>query len=142
MNVEKEAVYGGMWAQTESTNLHLSGILQGVMETGMQGKCLLMVSLYMKMQRIKRTDGFTFRMICFILQSDTINMMHYYKGNVSRILMRNLQFTGCSEFFSPSIDVKRNIRKLSKGCRSRLPFGLRCICKPKLIVLDEPVDGL
>mgnify|MGYP002238828209 CR=1 FL=1 len=29
-----------------------------------------------------------------------------------------------------------------RACRSRLPSGLRCAVKPKLIVLDEPVDGL
>ena len=45
------------------------------------------------------------------------------------------------EFF-PSIDVKRNIRKLSKGMQKQVAFWLALCCKPKLIVLDEPVDGL
>ena len=45
------------------------------------------------------------------------------------------------EFF-PAIDVKRNIRKLSKGMQKQVAFWLSLCCRPKLIVLDEPVDGL
>ena len=51
------------------------------------------------------------------------------------------QFYRMQEFF-PFIDVKRNIRKLSKGMQKQVAFWLALCCKPKLIVLDEPVDGL
>ena len=75
----------------------------------------------------------------YFLQSDTINMMHYYKGMYPNFDEK--QFYRMQEFF-PSIDVKRNIRKLSKGMQKQVAFWLALCCKPKLIVLDEPVDGL
>ena len=75
----------------------------------------------------------------YFLQSDTINMMHYYKGMYPGFDEK--QFYRMQEFF-PSIDVKRNIRKLSKGMQKQVAFWLALCCKPKLIVLDEPVDGL
>lgn len=66
-------------------------------------------------------------------------MMHYYKGMYPGFDEK--QFYRMQEFF-PSIDVKRNIRKLSKGMQKQVAFWLALCCKPKLIVLDEPVDGL
>ena len=75
----------------------------------------------------------------YFVQSDTIEMMKYYKG-----MYRNFDekmFYRLQEFF-PAIDVKRNIRKLSKGMQKQVAFWLSLCCRPKLIVLDEPVDGL
>ena len=45
------------------------------------------------------------------------------------------------EFF-PAIDIKRNIRRLSKGMQKQVAFWLTICCRPKLMILDEPVDGL
>ena len=50
-------------------------------------------------------------------------------------------FYRLQEFF-PSINVKRNIRRLSKGMQKQVAFWLAICCKPKLMILDEPVDGL
>ena len=50
-------------------------------------------------------------------------------------------FYRLQEFF-PGIDVKRNIRRLSKGMQKQVAFWLAICCKPKLMILDEPVDGL
>jgi ABC-2 type transport system ATP-binding protein len=38
--------------------------------------------------------------------------------------------------------MKRNIRRLSKGMQKQVAFWLSISCHPKLIVLDEPLDGL
>ena len=65
----------------------------------------------------------------YFLQSDTINMMHYYKGMYPGFDEK--QFYRMQEFF-PSIDVKRNIRKLSKGMQKQVAFWLALCCKPKL----------
>ena len=75
----------------------------------------------------------------YFLQSDAINMMHYYKGMYPGFDEK--QFYRMQEFF-PAIDVKRNIRKLSKGMQKQVAFWLALCGKPKLIVRDEPVDGL
>lgn len=40
------------------------------------------------------------------------------------------------------IDVKRRITKLSKGMQKQVAFWLGISAKPKVMILDEPVDGL
>lgn len=75
----------------------------------------------------------------YFLQADTIDMMKYYKGiypNFDEKMFYRMQ-----EFF-PNIDVKRNIRRLSKGMQKQVAFWLTICCKPELMILDEPVDGL
>lgn len=50
-------------------------------------------------------------------------------------------FFRMQEFF-PNIDVKRSIRRLSKGMQKQVAFWLAICSKPDLMILDEPVDGL
>ena len=45
------------------------------------------------------------------------------------------------EYF-PTIDLKRNIRRRSKGMQKQVAFWLAICCKPEVLILDEPVDGL
>lgn len=42
------------------------------------------------------------------------------------------------------LDEKRNERlhRLSKGMRQRLLFGQACLAQPKVLILDEPTNGL
>ena len=40
------------------------------------------------------------------------------------------------------IDPKKSIGKLSKGMQKQAAFWLALSCKPKYLILDEPVDGL
>ena len=75
----------------------------------------------------------------YYMQADTIDMMKFYKG-----IYKNFDekmFYRMQEFF-PNIDVKRNIRRLSKGMQKQVAFWLTICCKPELMILDEPVDGL
>ena len=75
----------------------------------------------------------------YYMQADTIDMMKFYKG-----IYKNFDekmFYKMQEFF-PNIDVKRNIRRLSKGMQKQVAFWLAICCKPELLVLDEPLDGL
>lgn len=75
----------------------------------------------------------------YFLQANTLDMMKYYRGIYSRFDQK--MFYRLQEFF-PSIDVKRNIRRLSKGMQKQVAFWLAICCKPELMILDEPVDGL
>lgn len=75
----------------------------------------------------------------YFLQADTLEMMRYYKGIYSSFDEK--MFYHMQEFF-PAIDIKRNIRRLSKGMQKQVAFWLTICCRPKLMVLDEPVDGL
>jgi ABC-2 type transport system ATP-binding protein len=72
-------------------------------------------------------------------QANTLDMMKYYKG-----IYKNFdeeRFRKMKEVF-PAVDVKRPIRKLSKGMKKQVSFWLSICCRPDLIILDEPVDGL
>jgi ABC-2 type transport system ATP-binding protein len=40
------------------------------------------------------------------------------------------------------IDIKRRVTKLSKGMQKQVSFWLGISAKPKVMILDEPVDGL
>ena len=75
----------------------------------------------------------------YFLQADTLEMMKYYKGLYPQFDEK--MFYRLQEFF-PSIQLKRNIRRLSKGMQKQVAFWLAICCKPELLILDEPVDGL
>ena len=75
----------------------------------------------------------------YFLQADALEMMRYYKGIYAAFDEK--MFYRMQEFF-PSIDIRRNIRRLSKGMQKQVAFWLAICCKPELLVLDEPVDGL
>ena len=75
----------------------------------------------------------------YFLQADTLEMMRYYKGLYPTF--DEEMFYRLKEFF-PSIDLKRNIRRLSKGMQKQVAFWLAICCKPEVLILDEPVDGL
>ncbi len=40
------------------------------------------------------------------------------------------------------IDIKRRVTKLSKGMQKQVAFWLSICARPKVMILDEPVDGL
>lgn len=75
----------------------------------------------------------------YFLQADTLEMMRYYRGIYATFDEK--MFYHMQEFF-PGIDIRRNIRRLSKGMQKQVAFWLAICCKPELLVLDEPVDGL
>ena len=75
----------------------------------------------------------------YFLQADTLEMMRYYKGIYPDF--DETMFYRMQEFF-PGIDIRRNIRRLSKGMQKQVAFWLAICCRPKLLILDEPLDGL
>ena len=75
----------------------------------------------------------------YFMQADTMEMMRYYKGINPQF--DEEKFRRMQEFF-PTIDVKRNIRRLSKGMQKQVAFWLAICCNPEIMILDEPVDGL
>ena len=108
MNVEKGAVYGlvGPNGAGKSTLIrHITGVMrQDAGEVFIDGEPVY------ENARIKGNMAYIPDDMFYFLQSDTINMMHYYKGMYPNFDEK--QFYRMQEFF-PSIDVKRNIRKLS-----------------------------
>lgn len=77
--------------------------------------------------------------IFYFNQANLKEMMRFYRDmypGFDQGLFERLQ-----ECF-PVIDPKRAIRRLSKGMQKQAAFWLAICCRPKLLVLDEPVDGL
>ena len=75
----------------------------------------------------------------YFMQANTLEMMRFYKGiypNFDEKLFYRMQ-----EYF-PAIDIKQNIRQLSKGMQKQVAFWLSLSCRPEVLILDEPVDGL
>lgn len=77
--------------------------------------------------------------IFYIGNASTLDMMQYYKGIYPHF--REDLFHKLKEAF-PVIDVKRPIRRLSKGMQKQSAFLLALCMNPSILVLDEPVDGL
>lgn len=75
----------------------------------------------------------------YFMQADTMEMKRFYEGIYPKFDAK--LFYRMQEFF-PGIDIKRNIRRLSKGMQKQVAFWLAICCKPELMILDEPVDGL
>ena len=75
----------------------------------------------------------------YFKQANTLEMKKYYQG-IYKTFNTEL-FDRLQEFF-PSINVKRNIRRLSKGMQKQVAFWLAICTMPQVMILDEPVDGL
>ena len=75
----------------------------------------------------------------YFKQADTLEMKRFYAGIYPDF--NGKMFEKLREFF-PGIDVKRSIRKLSKGMQKQVAFWLTLCMNPELLVLDEPIDGL
>lgn len=137
MHVRKGAVYGlvGPNGAGKSTIIrHLTGVYrQDAGEIFVDGEPIY-ENRVMKSKMAYIPDD-----LFYFLQADTLEMMRYYRGlypNFDEEMFHRLK-----EFF-PSIDVKRNIRRLSKGMQKQVAFWLAICCKPEVLILDEPVDGL
>ena len=75
----------------------------------------------------------------YFQQADVMEMKRFYKG-IYKTFDEDLFFR-IRDAFS-NIDPKMTIRRMSKGMQKQAAFLLAISCKPELMVLDEPVDGL
>ncbi|MGI5970357.1 MAG: ABC transporter ATP-binding protein [Oscillospiraceae bacterium] len=77
--------------------------------------------------------------IYFFLQASVREMMRFYSGIYADFDMERYE-TLRSVF--TEVDEKRPIRRLSKGMQKQSAFWLALCCRPRVLILDEPVDGL
>ena len=73
------------------------------------------------------------------LSASTRDMMRFYRGlyptfDPGRYRALRAAF--------PTIDENAPVRRLSKGMQKQSAFWLALSCRPEVLVLDEPVDGL
>lgn len=137
MHVNKGAVYGlvGPNGAGKSTLIrHLTGVYRAN-----EGRVLINGEVVYENRRIKEKIAYIPDELFYFLQADTLEMMRYYKGLYPSFDKE--MFYLLKEYF-PTIDLKRNIRRLSKGMQKQVAFWLAICCKPDVLILDEPVDGL
>ena len=67
------------------------------------------------------------------------DMMKFYRGLYPQF--DDKRYDALREAF-PEVDENQPIRRLSKGMQKQSAFWLALCCQPKVLVLDEPVDGL
>lgn len=137
MHVPKGAIYGliGPNGAGKSTIIrHITGAYRQD-----QGTVRVAGSDVYENPEIKAKFAYIPDDIFYFMQANTMDMMKYYAGiypNFDRELFMKLK-----DCF-PAVDVKRNVRSLSKGMQKQVAFWLSICCRPELLILDEPVDGL
>ncbi len=75
----------------------------------------------------------------YFASASTRDMMRFYRGMYPQF--DDKRYEALREAF-PEVDEKQPIRRLSKGMQKQSAFWLALCCQPKVLVLDEPVDGL
>ena len=77
-------------------------------------------------------------LFCFTSAS-VRDMMRFYKGIYPTFDPE--RYNALREAF-PEVKENRPIRRMSKGMQKQAAFWLALSCKPEILLLDEPVDGL
>lgn len=77
--------------------------------------------------------------VYFFGSASTRDMAQFYKGFYPQFDLK--RYEALKDVFH-TVDEKHPIRRLSKGMQKQSAFWLALCCRPELLVLDEPVDGL
>ena len=75
----------------------------------------------------------------YFLSASTKDMAGFYRGFYPRF--DAARYAALRDVFT-TVDEKQSIRRLSKGMPKQAAFWLALCCRPDILVLDEPVDGL
>lgn len=136
LNVPKGSVYGlvGPNGSGKSTIIrHLTGIY--LQDSGMVTVCGEAV---FENPAVKSRISYIPDDIFYFTQASILDMMKFYRG--IRPGFDADRFEKLREVFH--LDVRRPIRRLSKGMQKQAAFWLEISMRPDVMILDEPVDGL
>ena len=75
----------------------------------------------------------------YFLSASTKDMAGFYRGFYPRF--DAARYAALRDVFT-TVDEKQSIRRLSKGMQKQAAFWLARCCRPDILVLVEPVDGL
>lgn len=137
LHVEKGSVYGlvGPNGAGKSTFIrHLTGVYkQDSGEIFIDGQSAYENPL------VKRKIASIPDSIFFFNQSNLKDLMKMYKG-VYPDFDEDKFYKLLPAF--PELDLKKNLRSMSKGMQKQTAFLLSIAANPEILVLDEPIDGL
>ena len=137
MQVEKGSIYGlvGPNGAGKSTILrHITGVYRPD-----SGSVLVDGAPVYENPDVKRRIYSIPDELAFFPAASTRDMMKFYRGIYPNFDME--RYEAMKEAF-PAVNEKHPIRRLSKGMQKQSAFWLALCCRPDLLVLDEPVDGL
>lgn len=137
LHVKKGAIYGlvGPNGAGKSTMIrHITGIYRPD-----EGEVLIDGKPVYENTSVKSKFAYIPDDLFYFQQANTLDMKQFYKGlytNFDEVLFGKLR-----EAFL-NINPKSSIRRLSKGMQKQVAFWLAISCRPEILILDEPVDGL
>ncbi|MBO5372070.1 MAG: ABC transporter ATP-binding protein [Lachnospiraceae bacterium] len=137
MHVKKGAIYGlvGPNGAGKSTLIrHLTGVYR---QDG--GEVKIAGENVYENPKVKAKFAYIPDDLFYFMSADTMEMKRFYQGIYPKFDEK--MFYRLMEYF-PGVDPKKAIRSLSKGMQKQVAFWLAVCCRPELLILDEPVDGL
>ena len=137
MSVESGSIYGlvGPNGAGKSTVLrHITGVYRPD-----SGSVLVDGQPVYENPAVKRDIAVIPDELFYFNSASTRDMMKFYRGIYPQF--DDKRYHALRQAF-PEVDDRTPIRRLSKGMQKQSAFWLALCCAPKLLVLDEPVDGL
>lgn len=137
LHVEKGSVYGlvGPNGAGKSTLIrHLVGVYRQD-----EGEILINGEPVYENPSIKEKISYIPDDLFYFMQANIDDMMKFYKGIYKDFDVD--EYKKLKEVFE-TINIKKPIRKMSKGMQKQAAFLLTICSNPDVIILDEPVDGL
>lgn len=137
MHVRKGSIYGivGPNGAGKSTIMrHITGIYRPD-----SGSILIDGQPVYENPEIKSRMAYIPDELFYFAQASTESMKRYYQTLYPQF--DTDLFEKLREAF-PAINTRMPIRRLSKGMQKQAVFWLSLCCRPDLLILDEPVDGL
>ena len=137
MSVESGSIYGlvGPNGAGKSTVLrHITGVYRPD-----SGSVLVDGQPVYENPAVKRDIAVIPDELFYFNSASTRDMMKFYRGLYPAF--DDKRYEALRPAF-PEVDDRQPIRRLSKGMQKQSAFWLALCCSPRLLVLDEPVDGL
>ena len=136
LNVEKGSIYG-LVGPNGAGKTTLMKAIAGILRTN-SGEILINKEKAYENVKIKND---------VIYISDDLYFFNNFSIKEMRNLYRKVYSNWSEERFNKlqkvfGIDIKRNANKLSKGMQKQVAFWLAISACPKVLILDEPLDGL
>ena len=136
LNIPTGAIYGlvGPNGAGKSTIIrHIAGVYRQD-----AGEILIDGEPVYENPAVKKNTAYIPDDLFFFTQATIRDMEKYYRGVYENFDEK--RFDSLREVFR--LDEKRPMRKLSKGMQKQAAFHLALSARPKVLILDEPVDGL